>query len=172
MARKQLIKGANALRVEERIARVPADLLAEGREGETGQESIFRALKALEGRPSMAAPEAPAPEGPSARPVGARPVSARPISARPAPSRRAPASARPLPSRSAPASPAPPAKAKEPAPPRRIGPADFSAAERAAIIRSCTEYRNFLPIYLQSAQAELRVIDAVLAKCRAIERHK
>jgi hypothetical protein len=44
MARKRLTKGANALRVEERIARVPADL---GRpaEAETG---IFEALRKLD----------------------------------------------------------------------------------------------------------------------------
>ncbi len=43
MARKRLIKGANAVRVEERIARVPEDL--------GGESNIFRTLKALEDAP-------------------------------------------------------------------------------------------------------------------------
>jgi len=46
MARKQLVKGANAARVEERIARVPADL-GPGPESAEPQ-SVFAAIKALE----------------------------------------------------------------------------------------------------------------------------
>jgi hypothetical protein len=62
MARKRLTKGANALRVEERIARVPLDMVRPV-EGETG---IFKALKALEDD-AVPAEEAPRPR-PSAAP--------------------------------------------------------------------------------------------------------
>lgn len=127
MARKQLIKGTNALRVEERIARVPADLQAEGDEDESGAEGIFRALKNLEDTKAKPQKESLAPE-----------------------KKQAPAQAQA----------------------KRIGPSDFSAAERAAIVASCLDYRNRLPIYLQSVQAELRVLDAVIAKCEAAGRSR
>jgi hypothetical protein len=130
MARKQLIKGANATRVEERIARVPADL---GPGAESGL-SIFGALRALEeGRPEAPRPKAP---GGVSRPRAQAPKASKPSGEDPAP-------------RSV-----------------RIGPSDFNNAEREAIVRCCSDYRNRLPTYLLATQRELKVIDSVIDKCR------
>ena len=59
MARKRLIKGANAVRVEERIARVPVDVSLPEFESGSG---IFDALRAMEADRS----EAPAPQATAA----------------------------------------------------------------------------------------------------------
>jgi hypothetical protein len=62
-----------------------------------------------------------------------------------------------------------PAKAAEgrPAKPGRVSPSDFNAAEREAIVRCCSDYRNHLPTYLLAVQKEVQVIDSVIEKCRA-----
>ncbi len=57
MARKRLIKGANAARVEARISRVPVDLGADL----SRAPSIFGALKAMEAEAAAARPEARSP---------------------------------------------------------------------------------------------------------------
>jgi hypothetical protein len=213
MARKRLIKGANATRVEERIARVPEDI-------ETGS-NIFRALKALEGAQSVSPPPprqskpragiapqprqskpgaAIAPQPPEALQVApaATTRAATPKKPKSAPRRKAGTGEKAqvgqanalgpsqshvdarteihahhttaenrLPvstPRAAPASLAiePP---KDKKPPERIGPSDFSAAERAAIVRCCADYRNRLPIYLLAVQKEVEIIDSVIEKC-------
>lgn len=143
MARKQLIKGANAARLEERIARVPVDLGPKV----APERSIFGAITDME--------------------LGER-VS----------ERGQKADSRPKPSGSGAARPKPPARAK-PAEPRpvsaqasRIGPSDFSNAEREAILRCCEDYRNRLPTYLQSVQREVKVIDSVIEKCKSTKRKK
>jgi hypothetical protein len=144
VARKRLIKGANASRVEERIARVPADLASSAAEG-----GIFGALRAMEAV-ETASPEAAAPKAPhrAVAPKAAPKVVAKAPRA---------AAAKPL---------APKAVAQAaPAKPGRLSPSDFSAAEREAIVRCCSDYRNHLPIYLQSAQKEVKVIDSVIGKC-------
>jgi hypothetical protein len=148
MARKRLIKGANAARVEARISRVPADI---------GEEaSIFGALRALEGD---AAPSAvAAPQEPAAA-----------ITRAPAAKRAAPRAARPVAKAAAkgPAAASPGQPAKAPSQPRhdKLRPIDFSAAERRAILRCCKDYRNRLPTYLLSVQKEVKVLDSIIEKC-------
>jgi hypothetical protein len=150
MARKQLIKGANAARVEARISRVPADLGVDSGEA----QSIFGALRALE----------------AAAPLAAKPA-AKPA-ARPRPAPRAPAAPEPVLPEPVPLAPAPPEpaaklRAKPQAKQGRLGPSDFSGPEREAILRSCRDYRNHLPTYLLAVQKELEVLDSVIEKCRA-----
>jgi len=168
MARKRLIKGANATRVEERIARVPEDIEAES--------NIFRALKALERSPPDA--PLPAPSVPASRPRRG-PVARKGRGAAAKSSKRT----EPLFSPDASKIPArviaqaverpeaqPTTEAQEP--PRaakRIGPSDFSPAEREAIMRCCTDYRNRLPIYLLAVKKEVEVIDSVIEKCKRVE---
>ncbi|HUW40244.1 MAG TPA: hypothetical protein VMV90_04490 [Rectinemataceae bacterium] len=223
MARKRLIKGANATRVEERIARVPEDIETES--------NIFRALKALEG----AHPDAPLPSPARVastrkpgRSAAKRPASAQP-SASAAPMKRSAAametsaaqSERPqakrsgsrsasrgarkeIPAAAQPSEDPPPAAALVAAPAfaeaslpaarslpgaahgaapavgpqegvepkRRIGPSDFSAAEREAIVRCCADYRNRLPIYLMAVQREVEIIDSVIEKCHEADERK
>jgi hypothetical protein len=141
------MKGANALRVEERIARVPADLGGPA-EAETG---IFEALKSLELKDGSAggARRAAKPPRRSAAPRRLEPEgTAREGAARKGaePEEKAPLAA------------------------ERLGPSSFTAAERRAIVVSCTEYRNRLPIYLQSAKREVEIIDSILRKCSRAER--
>ncbi len=132
MARKRLIKGANAARVEERIARVPADVTIL----ESGPESsIFDALRALEG---------------SSTPPKAAPARGR----KPAPPPEGKPESIPEP--------------ESPAKPGRVGPSDFTAAEREEIVRCCSDYRNRLPTYLLAVQKEVEVIDSVIGKCRSV----
>jgi hypothetical protein len=149
MARKHLIKGANAARVEERISRVPADLGAV--QGEA--PSIFGALKAMEAEAKAAKPA-----------IAAKPTVAVPPRQRPA-ARRGPSKTRPP----AAASVARiiPIERPEPLKPKpgRIGPSDFTQIEREAILRCCREYRNHLPTYLLAVQKEVRIIDSVIEKC-------
>jgi hypothetical protein len=133
MARKRLIKGANAARVEARISRVPADL-------KPASNSIFGALKAMEREAALTAEPIPA-----EKPSGAR------SEARSAARRPSAPEARPSPAR--------PSQG-------RLGPSDFSAAERETILRCCSDYRNRLPTYLLAVQRELKVIDSVIEKCR------
>ncbi|MGO8695905.1 MAG: hypothetical protein ACLQMF_19760 [Rectinemataceae bacterium] len=151
MARKRLIRGANATRVEERIARVPEDIEAES--------NIFRALKELEGSP----PDAPL-QAPASLPA---PGSKRTPRAAKRPARRAIASQPPA---------APIISAAEPQgelrPRKRIGPSDFSAAEREAIVRCCADYRNRLPIYLMAVQKEVEIIDSVIEKCSLADKDR
>lgn len=128
MARKQLIKGANAARLEERIARVPADLGPKP----SPEKSIFGAITEMEKDENA----------PTAEP-------------KPKPSRRRAAR---------------PKSRPESAQTSRIGPSDFSNAERETIMRCCEDYRNRLPIYLQSVQREVKVIDAVIEKCKAVKK--
>jgi hypothetical protein len=134
MARKQLVKGANAARLEQRIARVPVDLGPK----RPPEQSIFSAITDMD--------------------KGANEPKAEP---RPRPSHRGAM---------------PPKRAKWPEPrpesaqTSRIGPSDFSNAEREAIMRCCEDYRNRLPTYLQSVQREVKVIDAVIEKCKAVKR--
>jgi hypothetical protein len=68
MARKQLIKGANAARVEARISRVPADLGADSGEAAS---SIFGALRAMEAATTVVPIEKPEAR-PSAHPKSGR----------------------------------------------------------------------------------------------------
>lgn len=146
MARKRLTKGANALRVEERIAKVPADLGGRA-EPETG---IFEAIRKLEIKDGLAEPR---PEEP--RPAGPRPArAAKAKSTAPKASERV-ADARVAVARVA---------------AERLGPASFTQAERRAIVVSCTEYRNRLPTYLKSAKREVEIIDSILSKCAREDR--
>lgn len=163
MARKRLIKGANAARVEERIARVPADMsLAES----PAESSIFGALRALEGA-ATAPPQAP---GPGAAPRAAKPKAPK---AKAAPRQKA-ASPRklPLPHVTEPRQEdAPGLKPVLPPKASRLSPSDFSAAEREAIVRCCSDYRNRLPTYLLAVQKEVKVLDSVIDKCQAAKGH-
>jgi hypothetical protein len=155
MARKQLIKGANAARVEARISRAPADLGA--------APSIFGALKAMELAASVAArPIAPRP--PAASPAGSKAKAPAGQKAKTPARQKAKAPVRQEPVRQETK-----AHARQPAPAKRkrLGPSDFSAAEREAILRCCTDYRNRLPTYLLAVQKEVTVIDAIIEKCRA-----
>lgn len=163
MARKRLIKGANAARVEERIARVPADVALLEPEAES---SIFDALRALEG----AAETRPIAETPPKQP---RAIARRPAPSSPAPAARPaarkPAAPAPKPTAPRPLVPRPAAadEAEIPARASRLGPSDFSAAEREAIVRCCSDYKNRLPTYLLAVQKEVRVLDSVIDKCLA-----
>lgn len=174
MARKRLIKGANATRVEERIARVPADVL-----GASPGESIFGALRAME----SSAPSAQPPAQPPAPLAAPKPAAKRP-SARRAKAAKAVALKAEAPKQAAPLREAAPTAVPESATPvpaardglplegdrrkqaRRLSPSDFTAAERAEIVRCCADYRNRLPTYLLAVQYEVEVIDSVIDKCR------
>ena len=147
MARKRLIKGVNASRVEERIARVPADV-----QGPEAGPSIFGALRALEESEAGSHPPEPEKAEPKARTTPRR---------KSAP--RKPALITPEPK----VEPEPPKAADPPARQARLGPSDFNAAEREAIVRCCSDYRNRLPIYLLDVQQEVQVIDSVIEKCRS-----
>jgi hypothetical protein len=168
VARKRLIKGANATRVEERIARVPADVM-----GALQGQSIFGALRAMEEGDSRepsseagttAGAEAPRPDkkAESRKPAARRRATRKPEAAKAPPiieHREAAEGGR--------AEKAEPSGAADrPAKRSRIGPSDFSAAERAEIVRCCSDYRNRLPTYLLAVQLEVEVIDSVIDKCR------
>jgi hypothetical protein len=156
MARKQLIKGANAARVEARLARVPDEPSGGADEG----KSIFEELRAMEGvggRP--AAKAAPA--------VSAKKVAAKPAPKMPIRKSAAKAATKP-PAKAAPAAPTASAKkaAAKVAPARpRLGSSNFTAVERAEIRRCCEDYRVRLPTYLKSARKEVELIDSIIAKC-------
>jgi hypothetical protein len=139
MARKRLTKGANALRVEERIALVPLDVVRPA-EGETG---IFKALRALE-RDDGPVPEPRRRPRAAAKGAAAKRAAAKPTPAAAAPARRAISGGEDS---------------------ARLGPLSFSDAERGAIVVCCTEYRNRLPTYLLSAKKEVEIIDSILKKC-------
>ncbi len=173
MARKRLIKGANAARVEERIARVPADVnLPES----AAESSIFDALRALEGtarsapqslpravRTASAPAKAPASARPSPSPVAAPTKRHTPAST----GSRASPSAKPKgQSSKATIEPEAPAKAG------RLSPSDFSAVEREAIVRCCSDYKNRLPTYLLAVQKEVGILDSVIEKCHAVKRSR
>jgi hypothetical protein len=128
MARKQLVKGANAARLEERIASVPED-----REDDEGQ-GIFGEIHAMETREDTRREDTRREDDRSEE------------RSRDAPRRQD-------------------AEAK-------LGPGNFTNAEREAIVRCCEDYRNRLPTYLQSVQKELRTIDSVIEKCRPSARGK
>jgi len=146
MARKRLTKGTNALRVEERIARVPADLSSPRAEG----SGVFEALRLLE-RESEGAGGGR--DDATMQPIPATPPAARRQKAIPA-RRRIPAAPKNA-----------PAPAEGPDPKKRLGPESFTKAERRAIVVSCIEYRNRLPTYLKSAMREVEIIDSILQKC-------
>jgi len=44
---------------------------------------------------------------------------------------------------------------------RRI---DLEAAELTVLLKACAKYRSSLPIYLQSGQPELRLIEGIIRK--------
>lgn len=178
MARKRLIKGANATRVEERIARVPADVL-----GASPGESIFGALRAMESSAPSAQPTVQPTAQPPAPPAAPKPAAKRP-SARRVKAAKAVALKAEAPKQAAPLREAAPTAVPESATPvpaardglplegdrrkqaRRLSPSDFTAAERAEIVRCCADYRNRLPTYLLAVQYEVEVIDSVIDKCR------
>jgi hypothetical protein len=177
MARKQLIKGANAARVEARISRVPVDLGS----GLDAAPSIFGALKAMEADAQVPKPKASAPT--PARPLP-KPKAPAKSPAKPKAERRAepkvetkaePEAATPArleteaidsPQRAADIIPIEPEAPLQPKP-GRIGPSDFTAVEREAILRCCKDYRNHLPTYLLAVQREVMIIDSVIEKCQA-----
>ena len=185
MARKRLIKGANATRVEERIARVPVDVSEA-----SPVQSIFGALRAMEeGSAQLVTPVAEQARAPSltnpepkarAEPRGRRPperkraskktAASTPLALRPEPPKAVPQPVlqEPAPDKADAVTldPAIPAVPDKPARHNRIGPSDFSAAERAEIVRCCSDYRNRLPTYLLAVQVEVEVIDSVIDKCR------
>jgi hypothetical protein len=138
------MKGANALRVEERIARVPLDLVRPA----GGEIGIFEAIKAL-GRDDEESREAPR-QRPRPQPASGRPKAAQEAVPKAASAARGRAAAREAAA--------------------RLGPESFSKAERRAIVLSCTEYRNRLPTYLLSAKREVEIIDSILRKCERAER--
>lgn len=162
MARKRLIKGANAARVEERIARVPADVTLPGPES-----SIFDALRALEGAAGTAPEASPPPAPPPSRKGRDRAPAAKSPRSRRASAHRASAEAAPEPGVEPDPSTAPLPGKEAPIRAGRLGPSDFSSAEREAIVRCCSDYRNRLPTYLLAVQKEVKVIDSVIDKCQA-----
>jgi hypothetical protein len=142
VARKRLIKGANAARVEERIARVPADVPSPV----TGQgASIFGALRSME--EGKSSPRKPAAKKPAVKKPAAR---------------------KPAAQKDEPPAPRGGQTLSEPRP-KALAPSDFNAAEREAIVRCCSDYRNHLPTYLIEVQKEVRIIDSVIDKCRSSE---
>jgi hypothetical protein len=155
MARKRLIKGANAERVEARISRVPADLGAQAGE----DASIFGALRALEGA------AAAVPKRAAASQAASVPKRAAASQAASVPKRAAPPAAKTAAKGPAVASSGQSAKIASQPKRERLRPIEFSAAERRAILRCCTDYRNRLPTYLLSAQKEIKVIDSIIEKC-------
>jgi hypothetical protein len=161
MARKQLIKGANASRVEERIARVPADLVVQS-------STIFGAIKAMEGDSAATIPES------AAAPRKAAPRKAASKQAEPK---------RVEEKRQEPRKPAkPPESVAKPVVPEqrpalassggKLKVSDFTATEREAIVRCCSDYRNRLPTYLLAVQKEVKIIDSVIEKCKVPGRKK
>jgi hypothetical protein len=160
MARKRLIKGANAARVEERIARVPADVTMP-------ESSIFDALRALEGAAGSVPEASPHPAPPPPRAKKDKSPAVKSPRSRRAAAQRASAEAAPAPGVEPDPSTAPLPGKDAPIRTGRLGPSDFSAAEREAIVRCCSDYRNRLPTYLLAVQKEVKVIDSVIDKCQA-----
>ena len=153
MARKRLIKGANAVRVEERIARVPVDVSLPQFEPGSG---IFDALRAMEAPKVLKAPAERSGTAVQGRSPKRKPAPVSAPTAAPVPAlvpRTSPARASGTPSK--------------PTKPGRVGTSDFTAKERETIVRCCTDYRNHLPIYLLAVQMEVEIIDSVIDKCRA-----
>ncbi len=147
MARKRLTKGANALRVEDRIARVPADLAGPRAEG----SGVFEALRLLERESEEGGGEPRRP--PEPRPVAPRAKAEPERAGKPRQAAKAAAA---------------PESGHEPR--GKLGPGSFTKAERRAIVVSCTEYRNRLPTYLQSAAREVEILDSILRKCERADK--
>jgi hypothetical protein len=152
MARKRLTKGTNALRVEERIAKVPIDLV---RRPETGS-GVFEALKKLEDRTEASGtdtrPETKKQDEltPQKKNVASKPKAGETGEKRASNTQKE--------------------RKPEEKSERRLGPDSFTKAERRAIVRSCTDYRNRLPIYLRSAMHDVEILDSIIRKCNRFER--
>jgi hypothetical protein len=173
MARKKLTPGANAARVEERIARTPGDL---------NGPSIFQLLK----KETADAPQAQAPAEPAARPrtparqepaTGPEP----PVRPRTPPKRRAgrapikaapeepPRQPKPVPrpagkSAQKPAAPAQAPSEEEPRLVRGRAAISLTSDERVVLVKACQTYRNGLPTYLRSVQREVALLDGIIGR--------
>lgn len=156
MARKRLIKGANAARVEERIARVPIDVAGPAAAPES---SIFGALRALEDGAA-----APPRSLPPKKIAAYKRISPTIQAAR---GRKAESVKTPSPAPKPVPRPTPIPKAGKSEKVYRLGPSDFNAEERETIVRCCSDYKNRLPTYLLAAQKEVKLLDSVIDKCRA-----
>jgi hypothetical protein len=163
MARKQLIRGANAARVEARLSRVPDEPSGGADEG----RSIFEELRAMEGaggRPPAARRAAAAAPVKKTAAAPARKAAAKPATTSAAkPATKTAAARAPVKRTAAARAPKPAAKPAAARP--RIGSSSFTAAERAEIRRCCEDYRVRLPTYLKSARKEVELLDSIIAKC-------
>lgn len=147
MARKRLIKGPNAERVEKRIAQVPEDIT---------ETNIFKVLKEIEERSKSSQPAEThtnieiQTEKKSKEPSGRnhkKTVIKTTKTKHPAEKNK----------KSSPK----PAKGKVLKSGASI---KFTKSEKEIVIKSCKAYRNTLPIYLKSVQKEVRTIDTIIKK--------
>lgn len=151
MARKRLTKGTNALRVEERIAKVPADLIRRP----DASSGVFEALKKLEDRTEASGADTTPKQKkldeltPQTKKVASKPKAGGTVAQG--------------------ASNPPKGHKPEEKSERRLGPDSFTKAERRAIVRSCTDYRNRLPTYLRSAMHDVEILDSIIRKCVRFE---
>ncbi len=134
MARKRLIKGPNAERVEKRIAQVPEDIT---------ETNIFKVLKEIEERSK------------SSQPVETHTN----IEIRP--EKRAVTGTTKHDTGKNKKSPPNPVKGKRLKAGASI---KFTKSEKEIVIKSCKAYRNTLPIYLKSVQKEVKTIDGIIKK--------
>lgn len=45
---------------------------------------------------------------------------------------------------------------------------DFEASEIAVLLKACRKYRGTLPIYLQSVQEQVALVDGIIAKLESL----
>jgi hypothetical protein len=153
MARKQLIAGSNARRLEDRISRVPPDIRDEG--------GIFRELRMREETDDLAkADEVAQTDDVVHADIAAKEPGSIPkrSSARPRPAAKAP--------QKKPASGS--AARLEVKPEKNNGSRStipFTRHERELISKCCVEYRNHLPIYLKSVRHEVNLLESIIRKC-------
>ncbi len=184
MARKKLIKGPNAERVEQRIAQVPEDIT---------ETSIFKVLKEIEEKSKSENEEAieevikekrtrkkrtkkkratkketttssPESEAPKKRTTLQEAlIGGKPIEINSTDDSLEPTEDLQEEKTDETATEEKKATTKKKRGDRKVS---FTKAEKEIIIKSCTNYKNTLPIYLKSVQREVKLIDNVIKKLK------
>ncbi len=147
MARKRLIKGPNAERVEKRIADAPEDIT---------ETSIFKVLKEIEEKSKKTNKKQKTTEGNQSEKVSRKTKKRKKSEATPS-HENLPETAI-IQEKQA-------TETEETRTSLRKA-IKFTKAEREIIRKSCISYKNTLPIYLKAFQNEVKIIDNVLKKLK------
>ncbi len=151
MARKRLIKGPNAERVEKRIAQVPEDIT---------ETNIFKVLKEIEERSKASQPVEThtniemQPEKRGKEPSGRKPKRAVNGTTKTKHEQNKKSSPKPVKGKTS----------KNTTVLKSGASIKFTKSEKEIVIKSCKAYRNTLPIYLKSVQKEVKTIDGIIKK--------